>query len=119
LIKQLLLRIHFQTAYLLGIPPLITADIYAENPPHPTLNIFRVEIYTMYKKFVFMAPADELIKELIISSYMNNYIHVFSVSRKSHPLSEAEGNQLLAWYEAERHRPAVQGSWLCPSLLVT
>jgi hypothetical protein len=39
----------------------------------------------MYKKFVFMASADEIIQELVFSPYMNNYEHipVFSVSRKA------------------------------------
>jgi hypothetical protein len=70
-------------ASFLGILPLIGADLCAKIPLHPTHNIFRVEIYTMYKKFVFMALADEIIKELIFYPYMNNYIHVFNVSRKA------------------------------------
>jgi hypothetical protein len=64
---ELLLGIHFQTASFLGIRPLITSAIYAENPPHPPHKIFRVEIHTMYKIFVFMAPADEIMEELIFS----------------------------------------------------
>jgi len=37
----------------------------------------------MYKKFVFMDPAGEIIKELNFSLCMSNYIHVFNVSRKA------------------------------------